>query len=78
MDARLLRDELVTLLLAGHETTALALTWTLYLLSQHPEIATQMEEEVDAALGPERLPVAADLGRLPTISRVSNYAKLKR
>jgi cytochrome P450 len=64
MDARLLRDELVTLLLAGHETTALALTWTLYLLARHPKIATRMEEEVDAALGPERLPAAADLGRL--------------
>lgn len=64
MDARLLRDELVTLLLAGHETTALALTWTLYLLSSHPEIAARMEEEIDAVLEPERLPGAADLGRL--------------
>src|SRR5512132_2506990 len=64
MDARLLRDELVTLLLAGHETTALALTWTLYLLSSHPEIAARMEEEIDATLEPERLPGAADLGRL--------------
>lgn len=64
MDARLLRDELVTLLLAGHETTALALTWTLYLLSRHPEIAARMEEEIDATLEPERLPGAADLGRL--------------
>ena len=64
MDARLLRDELVTLLLAGHETTALALTWTLYLLSRHPEIAARMEEEIDATLEPESLPGAADLGRL--------------
>jgi cytochrome P450 len=50
--------------LAGHETTALALTWTLYLLSRHPEIAARMEEEIDATLEPERLPGAADLGRL--------------
>jgi cytochrome P450 len=64
LDAQLLRDEIVTLLLAGHETTALALTWTLYLLSRHPEIAARVEEEIDAVLGPERLPRAADLGRL--------------
>jgi cytochrome P450 len=64
LDAQLLRDEIVTLLLAGHETTALALTWTLYLLSRHPQIAVRVEEEIDAVLGPERLPRAADLGRL--------------
>lgn len=64
LDAQLLRDEVVTLLLAGHETTALALTWTLYLLSRHPKITARVEEEIDKVLGPERLPGAADLGRL--------------
>jgi cytochrome P450 len=41
----------MTLLLAGHETTANALTWTFYLLSQHPDAATKLHEEIDAVLG---------------------------
>ncbi len=57
------RDECVTLVLAGHETTANALTWTWYLLSQHPEIEARLQEEIHAALG-GRLPTAEDLPRL--------------
>ena len=45
-----LRDEAMTIFLAGHETTANALAWTLYLLSRHPEIAQRMHAEVDAVL----------------------------
>ena len=44
-----LRDEVMTLLLAGHETTAMALSWTFYLLSLHPGARRTLEEEVDAA-----------------------------
>lgn len=58
-----LRDEAVTLVLAGHETTANALTWTWYLLSQHPEIEARLHAELDAVLG-GRLPTADDLRRL--------------
>ena len=43
------RDEAMTLFLAGHETTANALVWTWYLLAQHPEIETRMHAEIDAA-----------------------------
>ncbi len=64
MDTKLLRDEVVTLLLAGYETTALALTWTFYLLSRHPDVAAKVEEEVDAVVGSNRLPDAGDLDRL--------------
>ena len=64
IDRRLLRDQIVTLLLAGHETTALALTWTLYLLSRHPEASAQVEEEVDAVLGHQPRPGAVHLDRL--------------
>jgi cytochrome P450 len=56
-----LRDELVTLLLASHETTANALGWTWYLLSGHAETADRMHREIDAVLGADRLPAAADV-----------------
>lgn len=46
-----LRDEVMTIMLAGHETTALALSWTFYLLAQHPEVRERLEVEVDAVLG---------------------------
>jgi cytochrome P450 len=45
-----LRDEIITLFLAGHETTAIALSWTLYLLSQHPEATSKVFEEIDGVL----------------------------
>jgi len=45
-----LRDEAVTLFLAGHETTANALTWTWYLLAQHPEVEAKFHEELDRVL----------------------------
>lgn len=64
MSPRQLRDEVMTFLLAGHETTAVALAWTWYLLARHPEIAEQARGEVQAALG-DRLPTLDDLPRLP-------------
>jgi cytochrome P450 len=58
-----LRDEVMTLFLAGHDTTALTLTWTFYLLSQHPAVAEALHEELRAALG-GRAPTMDDLPRL--------------
>ncbi len=58
-----LRDELMTIFLAGHETTANALTWTLYLLSQNAETETRLHEEIDTVLG-GRLPAFEDVARL--------------
>ncbi|MHB9288883.1 cytochrome P450 [Halobacteriales archaeon Cl-PHB] len=46
-----LRDELMTMLLAGHDTTALVLTYTLFLLSQHPEAEARVHAEVDSVVG---------------------------
>ncbi len=57
------RDEALTLVLAGHETTANALTWTLYLLSQNPQAEQKLLEEVDAVLGGNP-PTLDDLGKL--------------
>lgn len=51
MSDKELRDEVLTLVLAGHETTANALSWTFYLLSQSPEAATALHRELDEVLG---------------------------
>jgi cytochrome P450 len=63
MDDVQIRDEAMTLFLAGHETTANALSWTWYLLARNPPAARRLGEELDAVLG-GRLPEAADLPRL--------------
>ncbi len=56
-------EELVTITIAGHETTANALSWSWYLLASHPEMAAQVEEEVDRELA-GKPPTVADLERL--------------
>jgi cytochrome P450 len=58
-----LRDELITLLLAGHETTASTLGWTLHLLDRHPEVWERLRAEAVEVLG-DRLPTYEDLHRL--------------
>ena len=50
ISSKQLRDDLMTMLIAGHETTAAVLTWTMYCLSQHPEIVRRIQAEVQAAL----------------------------
>lgn len=57
------RDEALTLFLAGHETTANALTWTWYLLSQNPECEARLHQEIDSVLG-DRTPHISDLPQL--------------
>jgi len=63
MSDKQLRDEVVTLFLAGHETSAVALSWTLYLLSQHPEAETRLRSELHQILA-GRDPTLADLPSL--------------
>src|ERR1051326_8860059 len=58
-----LRDELVTLFFAGHETTALVMSFTFYLLAHHPAAVARLEAEVNEVLH-GRLPTAADVPRL--------------
>jgi cytochrome P450 len=63
MTDKQMRDELITLFLAGHETTALTLTYTLYLLSQNPEVEAKLVEELNTVLG-GRLPGLEDVPKL--------------
>jgi cytochrome P450 len=63
------RDESMTIFLAGHETTANALSWTWYLLGSAPDVEERMHEEIDRVLG-GRLPAAADLPKLPVVEQV--------
>jgi cytochrome P450 len=63
------RDEAMTIFLAGHETTANALTWTWYLLGGHPEAEARLHAEVDGVLQ-GRLPAVGDLPSLPYVERV--------
>lgn len=64
-----LRDEVMTLILAGHETTANALAWTWYLLAKHPDVYARLREEVDRVLS-GRTPAFADLPNLPYVLQV--------
>jgi cytochrome P450 len=64
-----LREELITLLLAGHETTASTLSWALYLISAHPEVAERLRAEAIEVLG-NRLPSYEDLPALTYTTRV--------
>ena len=63
MSDKQLRDEILTIFLAGHETTANALTWTWYLLARHPEAEARLHDELDRVLG-GRPPSFADLAEL--------------
>jgi cytochrome P450 len=63
MTARQIRDQVLTIFVAGHETTALSLMWTWYLLALHPEHEARMHAELDSVLG-GREPVWSDVAKL--------------
>ena len=65
--------QIIALLIAGHETTAVALTWTWYLLAQHPSVAERLYDEVDTVLD-GRLPRKDDLAALPWCDAVFKEA----
>ena len=67
------RNETVTFVLAGHETTATALTWACYLLSTHPAPQERLAEEAQSVLG-DRAPTMEDVPRLSYASAVFNEA----
>ena len=63
------RDELMTIFFAGHETSAAALTWALYLLATHPDVADAVRAEIADVVGDRRVEMA-DLPRLPLLGQV--------
>jgi cytochrome P450 len=73
MTDKQLRDEAMTLFLAGHETTALALSWAWYLLARHPQAEEKLAAEVKAVLG-DRPATVDDLPRLPYTAMVVDEA----
>ncbi len=64
MSDQQLRDEMVTIFLAGHETIANAMTWTWYLLSQNPEVEQKFHEELDSVFTGNRAPTIEDIPAL--------------
>lgn len=66
-----LRDDLMTLLIAGHETSAAVLTWAFYLLAQNPAVLAKLQQEVDHVLG-DRMPTIEDMKKLKYTMRVIN------
>jgi cytochrome P450 len=70
MTDKQLRDEVMTLFLAGHETTALALSWSWYLLGKDPEREKLFHEELDNVLG-GKLPTVADLSKLKYTEKIA-------
>jgi cytochrome P450 len=73
MNDRQVRDEAMTLFLAGHETTANGLAWSLHLLAKHPEIRARAEREIDAVCK-GMTPTLADLKQLPFILQIFKEA----
>ncbi|KAJ8753642.1 hypothetical protein K2173_025633 [Erythroxylum novogranatense] len=71
VSSKQLRDDLMTMLIAGHETSAAVLTWTFYLLSKEPHVLSKLQEEVDCIIG-DRLPTTEDLKKLKYTTRVIN------
>jgi cytochrome P450 len=67
---RELRDEVVTLLLAGHETTALTLAWALFEIARHPDVDGQLHDEVLRVIGNERSPTHADLPNMAVTQNI--------
>ncbi|MFF9781218.1 cytochrome P450 [Streptomyces nigrescens] len=68
LDATEVREQVLIFLLAGHETTATSLAFTLHLLARHPEEQTRVRDEIDRVLA-HRTPTAADLDRLPYLTQ---------
>jgi cytochrome P450 len=70
MTAQQLRDEIMTLFLAGHETTANALTWTLYLISENRKVEGKIVKEINQVLESKRRPTVDDIPKFQYLRNV--------
>jgi cytochrome P450 len=70
MSDKQVRDEVMTIFIAGHETTANALTWTFYLLSQNPDIEKTLLGELETVIGSNRTPTVDDISKLKFTDKV--------
>jgi cytochrome P450 len=70
MSDKQVRDEVMTIFIAGHETTANALTWTFYLLSQNPDIEKKLLDELGSVIGNDIAPTTDDLPKLKFAEKV--------
>ncbi|CAH2034782.1 unnamed protein product [Thlaspi arvense] len=71
VSSKQLRDDLMTMLIAGHETSAAVLTWTFYLLTTEPSVVAKLQQEVDSVIG-DRFPTIEDMKKLKYTTRVMN------
>lgn len=71
-DPKVLRDQLVAVLLAGRDTTAATLSWTIYELGRHPEVVARLRAEILSTVGPKRTPTYADLKGMKYLQNVMN------
>jgi cytochrome P450 len=74
MSDKELLDELMTLIIAGHETSAITLNWTWYFISKHPEVEQKVHQEVDANIKIGAFPEFDELDKLPYIKQVVEEA----
>ncbi|KAL1841119.1 hypothetical protein VTJ49DRAFT_7397 [Mycothermus thermophilus] len=71
-DRRVLRDQLIAVLLAGRDTTACTLSWTIYELARHPEVVEKLRAEILSVVGPTRAPTYDDLKSMKYLQNVMN------
>lgn len=71
-DRKVLRDQLISVLLAGRDTTAATLSWTFYELARHPEVVRKLRREILDQVGPHRTPTYADLKSMKYLQNVIN------
>lgn len=71
-DRKVLRDQIVAVLLAGRDTTASTLSWVLYEMSRHPHVVTKLREEILSTIGRDETPTYEHLKNMPYLKAILN------